>query len=61
VTIPGEVISRGRLPFVTTIPIRPVAAPLAERSPMPPLRQSTEIQGNVLAAFSTFSTRTTRT
>lgn len=36
---------------MTTTPLRPVAAPLAERLPLPPLRRSTEIQGNVLAAF----------
>jgi Dyp-type peroxidase family len=36
---------------VTSTPLRPVAAPLVEMRPLPPLRKSTEIQGNVLAAF----------
>ncbi|MFF4698227.1 Dyp-type peroxidase [Streptomyces chattanoogensis] len=36
---------------MTTISMRPTAVPDLEKMPVPPLRRSREIQGNVLAAF----------
>lgn len=36
---------------MTTTSMRPTAAPDIEQLPEPPLRRSTEIQGNILAAF----------
>ncbi|MGW1998115.1 Dyp-type peroxidase [Embleya sp. NPDC001921] len=36
---------------MTTTPVRPKIAPEIEQLPLPPLRTSTEIQGNILAAF----------
>ncbi|WP_211274314.1 Dyp-type peroxidase [Streptomyces chattanoogensis] len=36
---------------MTTISVRPTAAPEIEQLPEPPLRRSREIQGNILAAF----------
>ncbi|MFF7228047.1 hypothetical protein BX264_0911 [Streptomyces sp. 2333.5] len=36
---------------MTTTRVRPESAPAMEQLPVPPLRTSREIQGNVLAAF----------